>query len=80
MLKFDKAVEPTKLKPFLAKELWEDIAPIAQIIFERALQTDGQTHCHTCCQRKGTGPLHSIINLFLSLELFAWYLNKVLLI
>ena len=38
-LKPGKAAGPDKLKPLLLQELREEIAPILQIIFERALQT-----------------------------------------
>ena len=38
-LKPFKAAGPDKLKPFLLRELREEIAPIIQIIFERSLQT-----------------------------------------
>ena len=38
-LKPFKAAGPDKLKPFLLRELRDEIAPIIQIIFERSLQT-----------------------------------------
>ena len=37
-LKPGKAAGPVQLKPLLLKQLWDEIAPIIKIIFEKSLQ------------------------------------------